>query len=107
MSTRNEAAARALHASAPTATTNYLAHRWEPRARAALIAADTYDAEQGIHRVKVDDAAIERVARELWRQRALGTLQPQYKWESLAPEGRNRLIDDARMALTALTMASA
>lgn len=33
----------------------------------ALLAADAVDAKMGIHRVKVDDAAVERVARQLAR----------------------------------------
>jgi hypothetical protein len=53
MSTRNEAAARALHASAPTTSSDYRAHRWEPRARAALAAADAHDAEHGIRRIRI------------------------------------------------------
>lgn len=102
---RTEAAARALHASAPVATASYdqRSHLWEPRAVAALAAADASDRERNIYRVEVTEETIERVAREMWRHQALGTLHPHYKWDYLAPEGRERLLVEAREVLLALT----
>lgn len=47
------------------------------------------------------DAEVEAAAGALWKVQALGTYQPHYRFENLAPEGRDRLREQARAALAA------
>jgi hypothetical protein len=96
---RIEAAANALHHYEQTQLPGVV-----DQARAALAAADAADREAGIHRVKVDDATVERVARALVRHRwptALGDV-----WGSLGQGTQDDHMDQACAVLAALTEAT-
>lgn len=50
---------------------------------------------------EVTAAEVEAAAQELWKDRALGTIHPHYRWDRLAPELRQSLRELARTALSA------
>lgn len=75
-------------------------------ARSILSAADAADREQGIHRVRVDDKTVERVARVLFDQRDVGESGfGAWDDEEQGPsdEEKGWFLDDARTVLAALT----
>ncbi|WP_024817078.1 hypothetical protein [Arthrobacter sp. 31Y] len=67
---REEAAAKAIHQhhwgdnmeNRPTETKAL----YRERAKAALAAADAHDAANGVHRVTLDEATVERVTESVW-----------------------------------------
>jgi len=111
---REEAAAKAAygrdHREAPYAsiwedTSEMLRADYVATETAALTAADAHDRANGIHRIALDDATVERAARDLdpdaWDKAAFVFVAHGETWETARMKRRKRSIDDALAVLAA------